>query len=103
MENYGSVYGFWLFGFDRYNGLLGSFHTNNREVEVQLMRRFLTMGALDDFQFSMPLDFQEFFQPLCSEACQTNLAEGVVETINSLSWSKTMSGPLVPNAVCGQI
>lgn len=25
IENYGSVYGFWLFSFERYNGLLGSF------------------------------------------------------------------------------
>ena len=97
VENYGSVYGFWLFGFERYNGLLGSFHTNNREVEVQLMRRFLTMSALDDLQYSMPLDFQDFFHPLCSEARQTNLTEGVVETTKSLSWSKAMSGSLVPN------
>ena len=48
VENYGSVYGFWLFGFERYNGLLGSFHTTNREVEVQLTRTFLTTSALDD-------------------------------------------------------
>ena len=98
VENYGSVYGFWLFGFERrYNSLLGSFHTNNREVEVQLVRRFLTMSALDDQQFSMPLDFQDFFHPLCSEVRQTNQAEGVVETSKSLSWSKAMSGPLESN------
>ena len=88
VENYGSVYGYWLFSFERYNGILGSFHTNNREVEVQLMRRFLTMSALDDLKYSMPPDFQEFFHPLCSEIHQANDTDGVVEhpTINSLSW-----------------
>ena len=88
-----SVYIFWLFGFERYNGLLGSFHTNNREVEAQLNRPFLTTGALDDLQYSaMPLDFQDFFHPLCSKARQTNLAEGVVEN-KSLLLPKAMSGP----------
>lgn len=28
VENYGSIYGFWLFSFERYNGMLGSYHTN---------------------------------------------------------------------------
>lgn len=95
VENYGSVYGFWLFSFERYNGLLGSFHTNNREVEVQLMRRFLTMSALDDLQYQMPLDFQELFYSICSEVRQTNLVD--VETTKSLSWSKATGAPLVPN------
>ena len=96
VENYGSVYGFWLFSFERYNGLLGSFHTNNREIEVQLMRRFLTMSALDDLQYQMPLDFQELFYSLCSEVRQTNLVD--VETTKSLSWSKATGGSLVPNS-----
>ena len=95
VENYGSVYGFLLFSFERYNGLLGSFHTNNREVEVQLMRRFLTMSALDDLQYQMPLEFQEFFYSLCSEIRQTNVVD--METTMSLSWSKATGGPLVPN------
>ena len=98
VENYGSVYGFWLFSFERYNGLLGSFHTNNREIEVQLMRRFLTMSALDDVQYSMPVDFQESFEPLCDATRQTNqLCEGTVEPSVSLSWTKAMSGPLPPS------
>lgn len=98
VENYVSVYGFWLFSFERYNGLLGSFHTNNREIEVQLMSRFLTMSALDDMQYSMPSYFQDSFEPLCNAARHTNqLSEGLVEPSQSLSWTKAMSGPLVPN------
>ena len=86
VENYGGMYGFWLFSFERYDGILGSFHAaNNREVEVQPMRRFLTMSALDGLKYLMP---PEFFHPLCNEIHQANDTDGVVElpTINSLPW-----------------
>lgn len=32
--DYGPVFGFWLFSFERYNGQLGSTLTNNRSVEI---------------------------------------------------------------------
>ena len=37
--DYGPVHSFWLFSFERMNGILGSFHTNQRSIEMQLMRR----------------------------------------------------------------
>ena len=36
--NYGPAMAFWLFGFERLNCILGSFHTNNQAVELQLFR-----------------------------------------------------------------
>ncbi|XP_070537876.1 uncharacterized protein [Ptychodera flava] len=39
--DYGPAYSFWLFSCERYNGILGNFPTNNRAVEVQLMRKFM--------------------------------------------------------------
>ena len=39
--DYGPVFGFWLFSFERYNGQIGSTLTNNRSVEIQFMRDFL--------------------------------------------------------------
>lgn len=41
IENYGPVYGFWAFSFERYNGILGSYHTNNRSLTITLMRKFI--------------------------------------------------------------
>ena len=41
--DYGPVYSFWLFSFERMNGILGSFQTNNLDISVQLMRRFLNI------------------------------------------------------------
>ena len=40
--DYGPVYSFWLFSFERLNGVLGSYHTNYHDISLQLMRRFLS-------------------------------------------------------------
>ena len=37
--DYGPAHEFWLFSFERYNGLLGKQPTNNRAVEAQLLER----------------------------------------------------------------
>lgn len=41
IEDYGPVYSFWCFSFERLNGILGSYPTNSRHISVQLARRFL--------------------------------------------------------------
>ena len=41
LREFGPVYSFWLFPFERYNGILEDQPTNNRSIEMQLMRRFL--------------------------------------------------------------
>ena len=41
IKDYGPCHTFWLFSFERYNGILGKQPTNNRSIEVQLMARFL--------------------------------------------------------------
>ena len=42
VKEYGPTFGFWLFSFERYNGMLGKFPNNQKHIEVQLMRRFET-------------------------------------------------------------
>ena len=42
IQDYGPIYSFWLFSFERYNGMLGNFPNNQRSIEIQLMRRFQT-------------------------------------------------------------
>lgn len=39
--DHGPVYAFWVFAFERMNGVIGSFHTNCHDISVQLMRRAL--------------------------------------------------------------
>ena len=62
LKDYGSIYGFWLFG--RYNGILGNYQTNKRSVEIQLMRRFLR--DTDILNHLSPGDFTEIFQETLS-------------------------------------
>lgn len=40
--DYGPADAFWLFAFERLNGILGSVSTNHQAIEIQLMRKFLS-------------------------------------------------------------
>lgn len=60
--DYGPVYAFWLFSFERYNGILGDYGTNQRATELQLMRKFTTNQFMKDLP--LPIVFQEVFHPL---------------------------------------
>ena len=39
--NFGPIHAFWAFPFERQNGLLGAYHTNNKNIEEQIMLKFL--------------------------------------------------------------
>ena len=41
IRDYGPLHTFWLFSFERYNGLLGIQPNNNRSIEMQLIKRFV--------------------------------------------------------------
>lgn len=59
---YGPVYSFWLFSFERYNGIKGDYGTNQRSVEIQLMRKFTSNQFVKDLP--LPTEFQEQFKPV---------------------------------------
>lgn len=61
VENYGSIYGVWLFSFERSNGILGSYQTNSKTVEIQIMRKFMMSGSLAHMQYSLPVEYKDFF------------------------------------------
>ena len=65
--DFGPVYEFWLFSFERYNGILGSQPNNNRLIEPQLLCRFLR----DNFVYglNLPNELRDDFQSLISEVC----------------------------------
>lgn len=64
LKDFGPLHGFWLFSFERFNGILGQQPNNNRSIEVQLMKRFLR----DQSQTSVPLpsEFKDKFLPIFS-------------------------------------
>lgn len=59
IKDYGSVYGFWLFSFERLNGLLGSYPNNKRNIAIQLMKRFIYEA--ESFHYEVPSMFGEEF------------------------------------------
>ena len=65
--DYGPVYAFWLFTFERLNGTLGSYSTNNKNIEIQIMRKFLNHQKAKDLHF--PQEHSEFYDLLfkCNE------------------------------------
>ena len=70
IRDYGPLHAFWVFSFERFNGLLGDQPTNNRSIEQQLMKRFkrdnLHLECLHQAN-SMPLA-SEFGETVTSHA-----------------------------------
>ena len=57
--DHGPVYSFWLFAFERLNGVMESFHTNFNDVSLQLMRQFTEMHSLG-FEY-WPREYKQDF------------------------------------------
>ncbi|CAB4431022.1 unnamed protein product [Rhizophagus irregularis] len=47
--DYGPLYAFWCFSYERMNGLLGSYHTSNRKIEPELLKTIHYNSLLDQF------------------------------------------------------
>ena len=85
--DYGPVHNFWLFSFERFNGLLGDFKTNQRAVEIQLMRKFLRDQDIRNLPF--PSAFCEHFDHIFSQMKNTNMdpLQDISSTVDLLSLS----------------
>lgn len=62
--DFGPMNHFCLFAFERFNGILGQLPTNNRSVEVQMMKRFLY--DTETMRVPAPTEFREDFEELLS-------------------------------------
>lgn len=63
LKDYGPVQEFWLFPYERYNGILGHQPTNNKLIEPQLVKRFLQDSLA--YSFSFPSEFEQDFTSPC--------------------------------------
>ena len=64
VREHGPVYSFWLFSFERYNGILGAIHTNIHAIEVQMMRKKFASQQLWSMMESTDLSSVDFVQML---------------------------------------
>ena len=109
--DFGPFHGFWCFSFERYNGILGSYHTNNISIELQLMRRFLAQIKSKVFQFPDEYkdDFAEFFKDQRTKGSNKTTLDPVehhlalhemksvdITNIESLDWTNISSIQAIP-------
>lgn len=78
IKDFGPVYSFWCFAYERMNGILGSYHTNNHHVSIQYMHKFLDSKTF--LPIYWPQEFAEEYLPLLQDSIyqkgslmQTNL------------------------------
>ena len=57
IEDYGPLHGFWLYAFERYNGILGSAPNNKRSIESQLMDHFVHDSSI--MSETLPFEFRQ--------------------------------------------
>ena len=57
--DYGPLHGFWLYAFERNNGILGSFPNSNRSIEVQLIERYVHDQSVQSLP--LPTEFSNDF------------------------------------------
>ena len=69
VEDYGHVQSFWLFSYERFNGMLGKQPHNNKNIEVQVMRRFMRDSKLMHIE-ELPTEFHSDFSSLHSISIQ---------------------------------
>ena len=66
--DYGPVYSFWCFAFERYNGMLGSYPTNSRQIEPQIMRKFNQQKQVRTCSFQLPPECSSFSEGLSNDS-----------------------------------
>ena len=91
IEDYGPLHGFWLFAFERYNGILGSTPNHNHSIKVQLMQRFVRDAEL----VSMPLpdEFSTDLKPLFPNKVSDSASGSLRETLLPQGDMTTASEP----------
>ena len=89
--DYGPVYAFWLYSFERFNGVLGNYSTNNKNIEVQLMRKFINQQKAKDIHF--PEEYQYLYETLFKTLNHGSLHHTFTPS-SVLEWKCMSTGPI---------
>lgn len=91
IRDYGPVYSFWCFAFERMNGILGSYHVNNHHISIQFMRKFLDSKIFAPCNW--PCEYIDDYFPLLKPfsyqkgSLQQSTVESLILTNASLSFA----------------
>ena len=109
--DYGPVHSFWLFSFERYNGILGDLPNNHRAITLQLMRKFTQFINIASMHEQLPSDLRDEIGPFLKYSKESvgsvNAMEDPTSTtertvhliagpIGELSWEKFRTESLCP-------
>ena len=84
IEDYGPIHNFWLFSYERYNGVFENFPSSNRSREIQFMQRFLEEFSLFSNLNNLPNEFKSDFAELLEIQTEPNVRGSLLaNTIHS--------------------
>ena len=82
LRDHGPAYGFWLFPFERMNGLLGDTYTNKHDIAPQFMRHFMNKCTTLDLVHDLPDDLHTTFFPNGLTSATKRASGGVQNTFD---------------------
>ena len=88
LYDYGPIHNFWLFSYERYNGILENFPSNNKSIEIHLMQRFIQECALYTGCHYLPTEFESDFHDIFANNIEPVLQGSLQVTIHGsfLKW-----------------
>lgn len=96
LYDYGPTCNFWLFSYERYNGILEQYPSNNRSFEIVMMKRFYkefglySCGLPEEFQSDFSEIFMETMNPVLVGSLKTTIRGKVINRIHPqevVNWS----------------
>ena len=86
LMEYGPVHNFWLFVYERYNGIFENYPSSNHSLEIQLTKRFLGEFHLYSTlpQMHAPAEFEDDFDTLLKGEFEPHLAGSLQATVHSM-------------------
>ena len=81
--NYGPPHAFWCFAFERFNGILGSVHTNSKSIESQMMRKFCQEQETSTIHIPSDKEFCELLPQ--TTKCKTTPSDLAISKLINIS------------------
>ena len=80
--DYGPMHNFWLFSYERYNGILENYPSNNRSIEIHFMQRFIQESFLYANFNALPIGYREDFLALFQRDMEPSLQGSLKVTVH---------------------
>ena len=83
--DFGPAHAFWCFSFERYNGVLGAFHSNKKSIELQFMKQFMKKQLTLAQSTLTDTEFHQFFPRINSSTTfgSHNSSTTLANSVNS--------------------